>query len=83
MAVGSSLCSSAGLVVSKYGMAGYDAFATTQIRLVAGMAGFTVLITLLGRWVPGSPRIRSSGMQTEEPEDTVMKPSGVCLVSSP
>ena len=50
MAVGSSLCSSAGLVVSKYGMAGYDAFATTQIRLVAGMAGFTVLITLLGRW---------------------------------
>jgi drug/metabolite transporter (DMT)-like permease len=50
MAVGSSLCSSAGLVVSKYGMAGYDAFASTQIRLVAGMVGFTALITVLGRW---------------------------------
>jgi drug/metabolite transporter (DMT)-like permease len=50
MALGSSVCSSTGLVVSKYGMAGYDAFAATQIRLVAGMAGFTVLITLLGRW---------------------------------
>lgn len=50
MAVGSAVCSSTGLVVSKYGMGGYDAFAATQIRLVAGIAGFTVLITLLGRW---------------------------------
>lgn len=39
-----------GIVLSKYGMQGYDAFASTQIRIMAGMAGYSVIITLLGRW---------------------------------
>lgn len=39
-----------GLVLSKYGMQDYDPFAATQIRLIAGFAGFAVLTTILGRW---------------------------------
>lgn len=39
-----------GLVLSKYGMQEYDPFAATQIRLIAAIAGFAILTTLLGRW---------------------------------
>lgn len=39
-----------GIVLSKYGMEGYDAFASTQIRIIAGVAGFVLIITLLRRW---------------------------------
>lgn len=39
-----------GIVLSKYGMNGYDAFASTQIRIIAGIAGFTLIITLMRRW---------------------------------
>lgn len=39
-----------GLVLSKLGMGEYNAFAATQIRIIAGIVGFIVLITLLKRW---------------------------------
>jgi drug/metabolite transporter (DMT)-like permease len=39
-----------GLVLSKFGMADYDPFAATQIRILAGIAGFGVLISIMGRW---------------------------------
>ena len=39
-----------GIVFSKYGMGDYDAFASTQIRIIAGIAGFIVVITLSQRW---------------------------------
>ncbi len=39
-----------GIVLSKYGMQGYDAFASTQIRIIAGVAGFVFVITMLRRW---------------------------------
>jgi drug/metabolite transporter (DMT)-like permease len=39
-----------GLVLSKYGMDGYDPFASTQIRIIAGVLGYSVIITLLRRW---------------------------------
>ncbi len=39
-----------GLVISKLGMQGYDAFASTQIRILAGIFGFSFLITLMNRW---------------------------------
>jgi drug/metabolite transporter (DMT)-like permease len=42
-----------GLVLSKYGMGDYDAFAATQIRIIAGTVGFGVVVTVLGLW----PRI--------------------------
>lgn len=47
-AVGQAL----GLVLSKYGMNGYDAFASTQIRIISGIVGFSILITFLKRWRP-------------------------------
>ncbi len=39
-----------GLVLSKLGMGEYNAFAATQIRIIAGIVGFGVLITILNRW---------------------------------
>ncbi len=39
-----------GLVLSKYGMVNYDPFASTQIRIIAGVLGYSFLITVLGRW---------------------------------
>jgi drug/metabolite transporter (DMT)-like permease len=39
-----------GLVLSKYGMDGYDAFASTQIRVLTGVIGFAVVITVYGGW---------------------------------
>jgi len=45
-----------GLVLSKYGMKDYDAFAATHIRVLAGIVGFAILISALRWW----PRIRDS-----------------------
>lgn len=39
-----------GLVLSKHGMNGYDAFSATQIRVIAGIAGFSVIFFFIGRW---------------------------------
>jgi drug/metabolite transporter (DMT)-like permease len=39
-----------GIVLSKYGMEGYDVFASTQIRIIAGVIGFVIIITTLRRW---------------------------------
>ncbi len=40
-----------GIVMSKEGMPkGANAFAATQIRVIAGLAGFLVLITVIRRW---------------------------------
>ena len=39
-----------GLVLSKYGMEGYDPFASTHIRVIAGVAGYSLIITLMRRW---------------------------------
>lgn len=39
-----------GIVFSKLGMGEYDAFASTQIRIITGIAGFIVVISLAGRW---------------------------------
>lgn len=49
-AIGGALGQSLGLVLSKFGMKDYDPFAATQIRLIAGMAGFALLATFLQRW---------------------------------
>jgi drug/metabolite transporter (DMT)-like permease len=45
-----------GLVLSKYGMGSYDAFAATHIRVLAGTLGFAVVFTLTGWW----PRVRAA-----------------------
>jgi drug/metabolite transporter (DMT)-like permease len=45
-----TLGQASGLVLSKLGMGKYNAFASTQIRLIAGIIGFTVLISILKKW---------------------------------
>lgn len=37
-----------GLILSKYGMGDYSPFASTQIRIIAGFAGFALIILLTG-----------------------------------
>lgn len=45
-AVGQSI----GLVFSKVGMGSYNAFAATQIRIITGIIGFALVITLWKKW---------------------------------
>lgn len=45
--LGGALGQAVGLVLSKYGMGDYNAFASTQIRIIAGMTGFAVIIIVL------------------------------------
>jgi drug/metabolite transporter (DMT)-like permease len=56
MALAGALGQAVGLVLSKHGMADYDAFASTQIRVFAGIAGFAIVITLWRWW----PRVREA-----------------------
>ncbi|MEI6576536.1 MAG: DMT family transporter [Bacteroidota bacterium] len=39
-----------GLVMSKYGMGEYDAFASSQIRVLVGALGFVIMFFILGKW---------------------------------
>lgn len=48
-ALGGAAGQAFGLVLSKKGMAGYDAFASTQIRIITGIIGFSAIIILFGR----------------------------------
>lgn len=41
---------SLGFVLSKLGMGSYDPFAATQIRVIAGIVGFSVLFLFIGWW---------------------------------
>ncbi len=50
MAFGGAFGQAAGYIIGKFGMAHYDPFAATQIRLVAGIIGFMLLFTLKGHW---------------------------------
>ncbi|MBU0488093.1 MAG: DMT family transporter [Bacteroidetes bacterium] len=45
--VGAALGQAAGLILSKYGMGDYDAFAATQIRIIAGFGGCMALIFVM------------------------------------
>ncbi len=48
-----------GLILSKIGMKDFDPFAATQIRVVAGIVGFSVLFTVLNRWKPTFDALRN------------------------
>ncbi|WP_425445916.1 DMT family transporter [Dethiothermospora halolimnae] len=41
---------SLGLILSKFGMGDYNAFAATQIRIIAGIIGFIIVFTIMKRW---------------------------------
>lgn len=50
LGLGGALGQATGLVLSKLGMKGYDTFAATQIRVIAGIAGFSVLFFIMRLW---------------------------------
>ena len=49
-ALGGTIGQAGGLVLSKKGMGDYDPFASTQIRIIAGIVGFSIIISILNRW---------------------------------
>ncbi len=49
-ALGGAVGQALGLILSKLGVKDYDPFSATQIRVIAGIAGFSVLITVMRRW---------------------------------
>jgi drug/metabolite transporter (DMT)-like permease len=50
LALGGAAGQAAGLVLSKKGMQDMSAFSATQIRILAGVVGFVIVITLFKRW---------------------------------
>lgn len=50
LALGGALGQAGGLVLSKKGMGEYDAFSAAQIRVLTGIAGFTILFFFMKRW---------------------------------
>lgn len=50
LALGGAVGQAAGLVLSKKGMQDMNAFEATQIRILAGVVGFTLVITFFKRW---------------------------------
>ncbi|GET21331.1 DMT family transporter [Prolixibacter denitrificans] len=50
LAFGGAVGQGSGAVLSKFGMASYDAFSASQIRVIAGVLGFSLIFTLTRRW---------------------------------
>lgn len=50
LAFGGAVGQAVGLVLSKYGMKDYDPFAASQIRIIAGIFGFVIIVTFWRRW---------------------------------
>ncbi len=50
LALGGALGQATGLVISKKGMGSYDAFSATQIRVLTGIIGFSILFIFMKRW---------------------------------
>lgn len=50
-ALGGAVGQASGLVLSKFGMGDYDAFSATQIRVIAGIVGFSIIIHFFRRWL--------------------------------
>jgi drug/metabolite transporter (DMT)-like permease len=59
LAFGGAVGQATGLVLSKYGMDGYDAFAATQIRVITGFFGFVIIYTALRRWYSLIPALKN------------------------
>ncbi len=49
-AVGGAFGQASGLILSKFGMADYDPIASTQIRIIAAIIGFSLVFTLRKDW---------------------------------
>jgi len=58
-AFGGALGQAGGYIIGKFGMGGYDPFAATQIRLIAGILSFVLLFTVRGLWTGFFPALRN------------------------
>ena len=56
LGLGGAVGQAVGLVLSKYGMGSYNAFAATQIRVLAGIVGFALMFSAVRWW----PRVHSA-----------------------
>jgi drug/metabolite transporter (DMT)-like permease len=74
LALAGALGQAGGLVASKHGMGDYDPFAATQIRVLAAIVGFAVLVTASGWW----PRVLAAVRDRE-----AMKPTAIGAVAGP
>ena len=50
LALGGAFGQASGLILSKKGMGTYDAFASTQIRILSGIIGFSLIFFIRGQW---------------------------------
>ncbi len=50
LGLGGAFGQAAGLILSKMGMKDYSAVSSTQIRVIAGIIGFSLIFTVLKRW---------------------------------
>src|ERR1039457_4572526 len=50
LGLGGAIGQATGLVLSKYGMHGYDPFASAQIRVIAGIGGFVIIYAFWNVW---------------------------------
>lgn len=50
LGLGGAAGQAVGLVLSKFGMKDYDAFAASQIRVLAGLVSFTLIFIFMNRW---------------------------------
>jgi len=50
LAFGGAVGQGTGLVLSKFGMQDFDPFAATQIRVITGFIGFSILFIFMKRW---------------------------------
>ena len=58
-ALGGALGQAGGLILSKYGMGSYNAFASTQIRQIAGLVTLSVLYLFLKAWPRIGPALKN------------------------
>jgi len=49
-AFGGAIGQAGGIVLSKYGMEGYDVFSATHIRVITGSIGFIVMVFMFRQW---------------------------------
>lgn len=64
LAFGGAVGQGAGLVLSKYGMQDFDPFAATQIRVITGLVGFSILFIILRRWKKVYSAIKDKNVMT-------------------
>lgn len=58
-AIGGALGQAGGLILSKIGMQNYNPFASTQIRIIAGVVGFALIMVFMGRIKQGVEALKN------------------------